>query len=52
MVPTVGRAIKIAVNNPELHVHGRDQVIFWDLTNTLAQSYKFDADGIKFTTGG
>jgi hypothetical protein len=50
-VSTIGGPLKIAVNSPELHVHGQDQVIFWDLENSTGQSYKFPDNGIAFNAG-
>jgi hypothetical protein len=41
----------IHVDVRELYVHGRDQVIFWNLDNTDAQSYKFPDNGIAFMAG-
>jgi hypothetical protein len=42
----------IHVSVPELHKHGQNQNIFWDIDNTGTPPYKFPETGIVFMANG
>jgi hypothetical protein len=50
-VQTDGGKPTIHVSAMELHKHGQNHVIFWDIDNTSTPPYKFPDKGIAFMAG-